>query len=141
MALALVVLISAGLLIRSFLRLQQVNPGFAPQNTLAMSLALPATKYKEPAQRANFYKEALQRIRALPGVQSAGAISNLPLSGDNSSGSFQIEGREVPQGQSLPHGDRWAASTDYFSTMKIPIIPRAILRRPRHDGISARRDH
>ncbi|HEX2491814.1 MAG TPA: ABC transporter permease [Blastocatellia bacterium] len=122
MALALVVLISAGLLIRSFLRLQQVNPGFAPQNTLAMSLALPATKYKEPAQRANFYKEALQGIRALPGVQSAGAVSNLPLSGDNSSGSFRIEGREVPQGQSLPHGDRWAATTDYFSTMKIPIV-------------------
>jgi predicted permease len=122
MALALVVLISAGLLIRSFWRLQQVNPGFAPQNTLAMSLSLPATKYKEPAQRANFYKEALQRIRALPGVQSAGAVSNLPLSGDNSSGSFRIEGREVPQGQSLPHGDRWAASDNYFSTMKIPIV-------------------
>jgi putative ABC transport system permease protein len=122
MALALVVLISAGLLIRSFWRLQQVNPGFAPQNTLAMSLALPATKYKEPAQRANFYKEALQRIRALPGVQSAGAVSNLPMSGDNSSGSFRIEGRDVPQGQSLPHGDRWAATTDYFSTMKIPVV-------------------
>jgi putative ABC transport system permease protein len=122
MALALVVLVSAGLLIRSFLRLQQVNPGFAPQNTLAMSLALPATKYKEPAQRDNFYKEALQGIRALPGVQSAGAVSNLPLSGDNSSGSFRIEGREVPQGQSLPHGNRWAATTDYFSTMKIPIL-------------------
>jgi putative ABC transport system permease protein len=122
MALALVVLISAGLLIRSFWRLQQVNPGFAPQNTLAMSLALPATKYREPAQRANFYKEALRRIRALPGVQSAGAISNLPMSGDNSSGSFRIEGREVPQGQSPPHGDRWAATTDYFSTMKIPIV-------------------
>ncbi|MBO0857663.1 MAG: ABC transporter permease, partial [Chloracidobacterium sp.] len=122
MALALVVLISAGLLIRSFWRLQQVNPGFAPQNTLAMSLALPATKYPEPAQRANFYKEALRRIRAAPGVQSAGAISNLPLSGDNSSGSFQIEGRDIPQGQSPPHGDRWAATTDYFSTMKIPIV-------------------
>ena len=122
MALALVVLVSAGLLIRSFWRLQQVNPGFAPQNVLAMSLGLPATKYREPAQRANFYKEILQRIRALPGVQSAGATSILPLSGNNSSGSFQIEGRIMPQGQSSPHGDRWAATTDYFSTMKIPII-------------------
>jgi len=122
MALALVVLISAGLLIRSFWRLQQVNPGFAPQNVLAMSLGLPATKYREPAQRANFYKEVLQRIRALPGVRSAGATSILPLSGNNSSGSFRIEGREIPQGQSMPHGDRWAATTDYFSTMKIPII-------------------
>jgi predicted permease len=122
MALALVVLVSAGLLIRSFWRLQQVNPGFAPQNVLAMSLTLPATKYREPAQRDNFYKELLQKVRALPGVQAAGATSNLPLSGNNSSGSFRIEGRETPQGQSLPHGDRWAATTDYFSTMKIPII-------------------
>jgi putative ABC transport system permease protein len=122
MALALVVLVSAGLLVRSFWRVQQVNPGFAPQNTLAMSLVLPATKYKEPVQRVNFYKEALQRIRALPGVQSAGATSILPLSGNNSSGSFQIEGRVTPQGQSSPHGDRWAATTDYFSTMRIPII-------------------
>jgi len=122
MALALVVLVSAGLLIRSFWRLQQVNPGFAPRNVLAMSLLLPATKYREPAQRDNFYKEALQRIRALPGVLSAGATSVLPLSGNNSSGSFRIEGRVVPQGQLSPHGDRWAATTDYFSTMKIPII-------------------
>jgi predicted permease len=122
MALALVVLVSAGLLVRSFWRVQQINPGFAPQNTLAMSLVLPATKYKEPAQRVNFYKEALQRIRALPGVQSAGATSILPLSGNNSSGSFQIEGRITPPGQSSPHGDRWAATTDYFSTMRIPII-------------------
>jgi putative ABC transport system permease protein len=122
MALALVVLVSAGLLVRSFWRVQQVNPGFAPRNTLAVSLVLPATKYKEPVQRVNFYKEALQRIRALPGVQSAGATSILPLSGNNSSGSFQIEGRVTPQGQSSPHGDRWAATTDYFSTMRIPII-------------------
>ncbi|MGE0128224.1 MAG: ABC transporter permease [Blastocatellales bacterium] len=122
MALALVVLVSAGLLIRSFWRVQQVNPGFAPRGVLAMSLGLPMTKYKEPAQRANFYKEVLGRIRALPGVQAAGATSILPLSGNNSSGSFRIEGRDVPQGQSPPHGDRWAATTDYFSTMKIPII-------------------
>jgi predicted permease len=122
MALALVVLVSAGLLMRSFWRLQQVNPGFVPQNVLAMSLGLPAAKYREPAQRANFYKELLQQIRALPGVQSAGATSILPLSGNNSSGSFQIEGRVVPPGQSSPHGDRWAATTDYFTAMKIPLI-------------------
>jgi len=122
MALALVVLVSAGLLMRSFWRLQQVNPGFAPQNVLSMSLGLPLTKYREPAQRDNFYKELLQRIRALPGVQSAGATSILPMGGDNSSGSFRIEGRVIPPGQSSPHGDRWAATTGYFSTMKIPIV-------------------
>jgi putative ABC transport system permease protein len=122
MSLALVVLVCAGLLIRSFWQLQKVNPGFAPQGVLTMSVALPATKYKEPVQRANFFQEALARIRALPGVASAGGCSILPLSGNNSSGSFRIEGREVPPGQSLPHGDRWAATTDYFPTMKIPII-------------------
>jgi putative ABC transport system permease protein len=122
MALALVVLVGAGLLIRSFWQVQQVNPGFVPQNVLSMSIGLPMTKYKEPAQRANFYREALERVRALPGVRSAGATSILPLSGNNSSGSFQIEGRDTPPGQSSPHGDRWAVTTDYFSTMKIPVL-------------------
>ncbi|MGH9837332.1 MAG: ABC transporter permease [Blastocatellia bacterium] len=122
MALALMLLVGAGLLIRSFWQLQRVNPGFVPQNTLTMSLSLPATKYTEPVQRANFYQQVLQQIRTLPGVQSAGATSILPLSGMNSSGSFRIEGRDVPQGQSLPHGDRWAATADYFSTMKINLV-------------------
>src|SRR5262249_11705183 len=119
MALALVVLVSAGLLMRSFWRLQQGNPAFAPQNVQSCSPDFPLTKSREPAQRDNFYKELLQRIRALPGVQSAGATSILPMGGDNSSGSFRIEGRVIPPGQSSPHGDRWAATTGYFSTMKI----------------------
>ncbi len=122
MALALMLLVGAGLLIRSFWQLQRVNPGFGPQNLLTMSLSLPATQYSDPVRRANFYQQALQQIRALPGVQSAGATSILPMSGNNSSGSFRIEGRDVPQGQSLPHGDRWAATTDYFSTMKINLV-------------------
>ncbi len=122
MALALMLLVGAGLLIRSFRQLQHVNPGFTPQNTLSMNLALPLTKYSEPQKRDAFYKDALREIRRLPGVVSAGAVSILPLSGNNSSGSFNIEGRSVPPGQSMPHGDRWSATTDYFSTMKIPLI-------------------
>ncbi len=121
MALALVLLTGAGLMIKSFLRLQQINPGFRPQNLLAMQLALPGYKYREPEQIAAFYQQALEQIKALPGVQSVGATSNLPLSGNESSGSFRIEGRIVPPDQQPPHGDRWTATADYFQTMSIPL--------------------
>ncbi|MBX3277542.1 MAG: ABC transporter permease [Acidobacteria bacterium] len=122
MALALVLLIGAGLLIKSFSRVQAVNPGFRPEGLISMQVSLPMTKYPEPAQRDAFYDSALERVRALPGVESAAGVSVLPLSGSNQSGSFQIEGRVVPQGQSSPHGDRWAATSDYFKTMGITLI-------------------
>ncbi|MGE0887196.1 MAG: ABC transporter permease [Blastocatellales bacterium] len=121
-ALALAVLVGAGLLVKSFMRVQEVNPGFNPQGLLTMSLSLPDFKYSEAPQRANFYKQLIHDVSALPGVQSAGAVSVLPLSGQGSSGSFTIEGRDVPRGQSSPHGARWAATPDYFKTMGIPII-------------------
>lgn len=121
-ALALAVLVGAGLLVKSFLHVQQVNPGFNPEGMLTMHLSLPMTKYSEAPQRANFYKQVINDVRALPGVQSVGAVSVLPLSGGGSSGSFRIEGRDVPPGQSSPHGARWAATPDYFKTMGIPLI-------------------
>ncbi|MEP7271981.1 MAG: ABC transporter permease, partial [Acidobacteriota bacterium] len=121
-ALALVLLISAGLLIKSFFRVQQVDPGFRPQGLLSMQVALPDLKYREPAQRDAFFKDLLERVSGLPGVVAAGASSVLPMSGSNSSGSFQIEGRVVPEGQSSPHGDRWSATSDYYKTMGIPLI-------------------
>ncbi|MDQ3013674.1 MAG: ABC transporter permease, partial [Acidobacteriota bacterium] len=121
-AMALAVLVSAGLLAKSFMRVQQVNPGFNPQGLMTMHLSLPAFKYSEAPQRANFYKQLINDIAALPGVQSVGAVSVLPLSGGGSSGSFQIEGRQVPRNQSSPHGARWAATPEYFKTMGIPVI-------------------
>jgi putative ABC transport system permease protein len=121
-ALALVLLIGAGLLIKSFMRLQEVNPGFEPNNLLVMQIALPDFRYREPQQRDAFYRQALEQIQALPGVESAGATSILPLSGMNSSGSFQIEGRQVPPGQLSPHGARWSVTYDYFKAMEIPLI-------------------
>jgi predicted permease len=121
-SLTVVILIGAGLLLRSFMRLQEVSPGFKPQNLLVMQVSLPNFKYKEAQQKTLFYQEMLEKVRALPGVKSAGTISALPMSGMNSSGSFRIEGREVPQGQSSPHGDRWTASADYFKTMSIPLV-------------------
>ena len=122
MALALMLLIGAGLLMRSFWQLQQVSPGFQPQGVLTQIVSLPGQKYKELAQRTNFFEQLLPQLKAMPGVQSVGACSVIPMSGTNSSGSFQIEGRQIPQGQSSPHGDRWMAAGDYFETMKIPLI-------------------
>ncbi len=119
---ALVLLIGAGLLIRSFRRVQEVNPGFNPDKMLVMQLSLPNTKYKEPAQIDGFFHKVLQEIAALPGVKSAGISSSLPMSGMSSSGSFTIEGRTVPPGQMSPWGNRWAAGASYFQTMNIPLI-------------------
>ena len=122
MAFAVILLVGAGLLIRSFMRLQQVNPGFQPAGVLAMQVSLPMNKYKEPAQRAGFDRQLLEEVRALPGVKSAATITSLPMSGWNQSGSFSIEGRQVAPNESRPHGDRWMASDDYFQTMGIPLV-------------------
>ncbi len=122
MALALMLLIGAGLLMRSFWQLQQVSPGFQPNGVLSLMVSLPGQKYKEPPQRVNFFDQLLPQLKALPGVQSVGACLTIPMSGNNSSGSFQIEGRQIPPGQSSPHGDRWQAAGDYFETMKIPLV-------------------
>src|SRR6185436_2844901 len=89
---------------------------------LSMQISLSSTKYKEPQQIKAFFDETLQKIGALPGVQSAAACSSLPLSGANMSGSFVIEGRPVPQGEMAPHGDRWVATAGYYQTMGIPLI-------------------
>jgi putative ABC transport system permease protein len=121
-AVALVLLVGAGLLVKSFLRLQEVNPGFRPQNLLVMQVSLPPAKYREPAQSDAFFNRALENIRRLPGVESAGLSTSVPMSGQNSSGSFQIEGRQVPPGQMAPWGNRWLTNATYFQTMNIPLV-------------------
>jgi putative ABC transport system permease protein len=122
MALTVVLLVGAGLLVRSFLRLEQVSPGFQPQNILAMQLSLPANKYKEAKQRDIFYQQMLAEVQSLPGVRTAGGVAVLPMSQGGNSRTFTIEGREAPQGQQSPHGDSWAATSDYFKTMTIPLV-------------------
>lgn len=102
MALALMLLVGAGLLMRSFWQLQQVSPGFQPQGVLSLMVSLPGQKYKEPPQRVNFFDQLLPQLKALPGVQGVGACLTIPMSGNNSSGSFSIEGRQIPPGQSMP---------------------------------------
>ena len=122
MAAAVVLLVGAGLLVRSFMQLQQVNPGFQPGGVLSMLVSLPTNKYKEGTQRTAFDRQLLEEVRGLTGVKSAATITSLPMSGWNQSGSFRIEGRQVAPGESAPHGDRWMASEDYFQTMGIPLV-------------------
>jgi predicted permease len=118
----LVLLICAGLLIKSFWLVQGVNPGFNPNNLLTLQLDLPNTKYKEPAQIDSFFQRILTEIAALPGVKSAGLSSTLPMSRNQTGCLFVIDGRAPTPGDLGPWGDLWFAGANYFQTMNIPLI-------------------
>ena len=120
-ALAMVLLAGAGLLIKSFMRLQQVDPGFRSESALTMELSLPQARYLKPQQRAAFYEQLLERIAGLPGVRAAGACTQLPLSGGETIWGLTIEGRPEPgPGEVLQAGHR-SVSPDYFRAMSIPL--------------------
>jgi putative ABC transport system permease protein len=122
-ALAVVLLASAGLLIKSFLRLQQVDRGFKTDNILTMVVRLPDAKYNQDPPVISFFGQALEKIRSLPTVRSAGMINFLPLYGGLGSGTgFKIEGQpEPPPGQG-PSCDVRAVDAGYFQTMSIPLL-------------------
>jgi putative ABC transport system permease protein len=120
MALALILLVSAGLLIRSLIRLQDVNPGFDPHNVMTSSLDLPDAKYSD-AKKEEFFRELIPQLLVLPGVQSAAAVFPLPMSGDEIRTSFQIEGRPVAKAEE-PHTSIRVVTPNYFSTMRIPLL-------------------
>jgi predicted permease len=120
---ALVLLIGAGLLIKSFWLVQKVNPGFDPYQLLTLQLDLPDTKYEEPAQIDGFLQRILTEIAALPGVKSTGISSTIPMRSSNQNDStFEIEGRAPAPGELGPWGDLWFAGANYFQTMNIPLI-------------------
>jgi len=122
-ALSLVLLVGAGLLGKSFVRLQNINPGFAPDHLLTVNLALPQTKYKNDAQIAQFFKQVVERVRALPGVEVAAAVSHLPLSGQEELDGFDIEGRPSPiDTNQIQTADFRVITPDYFRALKIPIL-------------------
>nr|MBA2502036.1 ABC transporter permease [Pyrinomonadaceae bacterium] len=121
-ALSLLLLIGAGLLIKSFVLLRDVNPGFDAANVLTMRIGLPAARYAETKQKANFFRELTERVNALPGVEAAGATVSLPLGGSNFSvgRSFVREGRALATENSLD-SDYFVLTPDYFRTMRIPV--------------------
>jgi len=122
-ALAVTLLIGGGLLVRSFVSLINVDPGFDADNLLTQQLFLPRASYGEPAQIISFVDELVERAESLPGVTGAGVISTLPLSGNNSDAGFLIEGTPRPQeGERSPVAWYRPVTTGYFSTMKMRLV-------------------
>jgi len=120
LSIAVVLLVGAGLLIRSLYRLQHVNSGLHPENILTFNVTLPETKYNSDAQ-SRFFIDLKSRLESTPGVQAASTIYPLPLSGDRFGISFQIEGRPVAP-KDEPSGDFFTTGVGYFRAMGIPVI-------------------
>jgi len=121
-ALSLILLAGAGLLLRSFVQVLKVDPGFHPEGVLTMRIALPDAKYARPEQIRAFYRGLLDRIQSLPGVLGAGANTSLPLSGQNFSGTATIDTHEVPFDDTTPEVDQRLVTPGYFKAMGIPLI-------------------
>ena len=120
-ALAVVLLAGAGLLIRSFHRLNQVDLGFNPNNLLTMRMVLPMPKYRQADTRRAFYDDLLRRVHEIPGVEAAGINTRLPLSTSGLKFSFSIEGQTMPSDSNLPFAIYRVVNPDYFRAMGIPL--------------------
>ena len=119
-ALALVLLVGAGLLLKSFNRLQSVDPGFDANNLLTMRVTLPFAKYQEDSKRIDFFKKALEQVRAIPGVEAAGAINSAPFTGLYPGTNVEVDGQKLPPGEELKTGV-CVTDANYFATMRIPL--------------------
>ncbi|HEY6271764.1 MAG TPA: FtsX-like permease family protein, partial [Terriglobales bacterium] len=120
-ALAVVLLVSAGLLLKSFLRLTEADEGFDPTRVVTLNLSLPAARYSNPAERNRFVERMLEGVSALPGVRSASAVTRLPLGGGESRRGIEIEGRPARPGDN-PGVLYSVASPGYFGTLGIPLL-------------------
>lgn len=120
-AFALVLLTTAGLMVRSFLRVLAVQPGFRSESVLAFDVQLPGARYKDEANQIRFFRQLTERLEALPGVSAAGAISYLPLSGGENMGGFVVEGEPPVNPADEPRAERRWVTPGYFATMGIPI--------------------
>ncbi len=119
-ALALVLLVGAGLLMKSFNRLQSVDPGFNPDNLLTMRVSLPVAKYETEQKRIDFFKQAIDRMEAIPGVEAVGAINTPPFTGLYSGTTVDVDGQKLPPDQELKTGI-CVTDANYFQTMQIPL--------------------
>jgi len=121
-AMAMVLVVACGLLIRSLLKAQAVNPGFNADHVLALDVLLPPHQYQTDEQKAHFFEQALQRIRALPGVTSASAVHCPPLIGTCWNSVYLVSDRPVPRQAELPKSVFNIADPNYFQTMQIPLL-------------------
>src|ERR1022692_3572927 len=120
-ALSLMLLIGAGLMVRSLWTLNGVDPGLDPHHVLTMTVAIPDSQYPQDSQRKAFFSQVFQLVRSLPGVDSAGVIDRLPLTGGGSSQPIAIEGRTAEVFAVQPEVDVRLISTGYLRTMRIPL--------------------
>jgi putative ABC transport system permease protein len=121
-ALTVPLLIGAGLLLRSFGRLQRVDPGFSAHSVLTMSVALPGSKYAKPEQQSAFFQQVLERIGALQGVESGAAVSTLPLGGSDDIEAFLVEGQQYSDPANVPSANYYRVTPDYFRTLGIKLL-------------------
>jgi putative ABC transport system permease protein len=121
-AFSLLLVAAAGLLLRSFAQILKVDPGFRPAGVLTLRVGLPDTTYSKPEQVYGFYNELIGRVQRLPGVQYAGAISALPLSGQGGSGTTTIDTQSVPLEDTTPEADKRVVTPDYFKAMGISLV-------------------
>jgi putative ABC transport system permease protein len=121
-ATALVLLVGASLLLRSFAKLSAVDTGFGARNALTFAVSLRGTGHAEAAARDPFYRDLLERLRALPGVEAAGAVNHLPIAGDNWRFTFVVEGRPVPPPDEAPRALFRVVRPGYFAAMQVPLL-------------------
>ena len=121
-ALALMLLVGAGLLIRSFVAMQSLNPGYDPANVLTTVVPVTGTSSSPEGKRAAFYDALLGSIRAMPGVQAASAVNHIPIGGDSWGFPFRVEGRAEPRPEDVPVASYKVVMPGYFSTMRIPVL-------------------
>ena len=121
-ALSLLLLVGAGLLIKSFMRLQGVDGGFDPSGVLTMRIVVPSARYSQPDQVRNFYREVLRRVSALPGVTKVGASNGIPLSGSGGSGTTTIDNPAFPDDRGTPEADQRTVTPGYFEAMGMTLL-------------------
>jgi putative ABC transport system permease protein len=135
-ALSVVLLVAAGLMTRSLIRLQSVDPGFSPSGLLSLQVTLSRRAYANPVRQAAFYDEALSRLRALPGVTGAAASDHVPFAGPDGRTGFYIDGRPAPERGDQQQVHYRGISADYFTVMDIPLATgRGFTTDDRADGL------
>ncbi|MFN0107873.1 MAG: ABC transporter permease [Blastocatellia bacterium] len=120
-AASLVLLVTAGLLLKSFWKLLEINPGFRAENVIKADISLPRAKYKDAWQQADFFKRTLEGVRAMPGVETASMTTILPFNNGRQATSFNIDGRLVAPNTDPPNADNHEISSEYFKTMGIQL--------------------
>lgn len=135
-AAAVVLLIGAGLMIRSIARIREVQPGLKPQNLLTAKISLPRERYKDPESAIRFYQQVIERIDSLPGVESTGLISHLPVEETGYNGNLTVEGKTYPPNES-PLVEYRVVNDDYFETANIPLLRGRVFNKQESDDKQA----